>query len=55
MEVKKHQIDRIYEGQITDFFSYTFLEIAKRSDTKKAKSQINPMQKDKNHKLLRNY
>ena len=44
------------EGQIIDFFSYTFLEITKISQTKITKSQINNLQKaKKNHKSLRNY
>ena len=38
-------IEGFAEGQITDFFSYTFLEITKKSHTKITKSQINYLQK----------
>ena len=36
---------RYHEGQITDFFSYTFLEITKKSHIKITKSQTNYLQK----------
>ena len=42
-------------GQISDFFSYTFFEITKKSLTKITKSLQNHIQKHKNHKSLQNY
>ena len=38
------QLHMLSEGQITDFFSYIFLEITKKSHTKITKSQKNHMQ-----------
>ena len=45
-----------FEGHITDFFSYTSLEITKKSHTKSHKITIKSHREStKNHKSLKNY
>ena len=61
MESKKESIGTslfrmpMSEGQITDFFSYTFLEITKKSHIKITKSKKSHTKSTKNHKSLKTY